>query len=239
MKKILFALTVAALLSSCATPQQKAMLEMDASRPMICQQGQDCEVKWSRALVWVQDNSRWKLRIANDSLITTEGPFDTTDASFSINKIPLGNGQYSIAFRAGCGNMFGCVPSLLELKASFVNAVLLSQATPPAVLPQDPTAKKLKFGATLAKNNKQSAAMIGMTETKGVMIITVFTDSVAQRAGFKQGDVVLKWGDVPTNEPPELQEAINKTAAGAAIPITIWRYEEQTKGSEKIITAQF
>jgi hypothetical protein len=109
MKKTIFLCIFFAFLSGCATSssQQKAMLEQDAVRPVTCQQGPDCEIKWSRALHWAHSNSHWKLRIATDSLIMTEGPMDTDEAAFSIAKVAHGNGQYSIDFRAACGNIFG------------------------------------------------------------------------------------------------------------------------------------
>lgn len=239
------------VLSACATPQQKAQWEFEASRPVTCSQGSDCEVKWSRALIWVQDHSRWKLRIANDTLITTEGPFDTTDAAYSITKVPTGTGTYTIVFRAGCGNMFGCVPSILELQASFVNfvmgsikplpAVIQKDATtekikpPPAIIQKDATTEKLKFGVRMAKTNLAAANILGMKEPKGVIIVSVVQDSVAFGAGLVQGDAILKYGEKIVNDVSDLQAAIAATAPGSTIPLTIWRAGR----GEMVITAQF
>jgi hypothetical protein len=240
MKKIIFLCIFIAFLSGCETSssQQKATLEMDASRPVTCQQGSDCEIKWSRAMHWAHSNSHWKLRIATDSLITTEGPMDTDEAAFSIAKVAHGKGQYSIDFRAACGNIFGCVPTLLELKAGFVNAVM-GPANAPVAVPPKETKGKLKFGVTFAKNSTTSAASVGMPEAKGVMIISIADDSVAQLSGFRPGDVILKWGDVPVNDIPDMKNAVDKTAEGEIITITTWRYDEQTKGVEIEICAQF
>ena len=222
-------------LSACATPQQKAKWEFEASRPVTCSQGSDCEVKWSRALIWVQDHSRWKLRIANDTLITTEGPFDTTDAAYSITKVPTGTGTYTIVFRAGCGNMFGCVPSILELQASFLNFVMGSIKPPPAVIQKDATAEKFKFGVRMAKTNLAAANILGMKEPKGVIIVSVVQDSVAFSAGLVQGDAILKYGEKIVNDVSDLQAAIAATAPGSTIPLTIWRAGR----GEMVITAQF
>jgi len=217
------------------TPQQEALLQLEASRPITCSQGQDCEVKWGRALLWVQDNSRWKIRIANDTLITTEGPRDTTDAAYEISKVLAEKGMYSISFHAWCGNRFGCFPSILELQASFVNFVKGPMKTPPAVIEKDATTEKIKFGVRVANTNSSAANILGMKEPKGVIIMSVVQDSVAFGAGLKQGDAILKFGDKVINDVQDVQSAVVKTAPGSSIPITVWR---SGKG-EIVIIAQF
>jgi hypothetical protein len=116
------------LLSSCAglfddtagmKPAELAALNDDLNIDLTCTAGEDCELKWSRAMDWLQRNSCWKLRNVTDSLITTEGPFNTQSAAFEITKFPRGGGVYEIRFRAGCGNPFGCSPSIKKLTANF------------------------------------------------------------------------------------------------------------------------
>ena len=103
--------------------QQISYLSNQANTPIYCEGGENCEIKWSRAIMWISQYSHWKIRVQTDSLITTEGPFDTVDAAYQVQKVPLGNNKYSIDMSLGCGNPFGCVPSALELKASFVQFV--------------------------------------------------------------------------------------------------------------------
>ena len=111
--------------SSCMTmsASDKAYYQRVANSPIYCSDADDCEVKWGRAILWVSQNSHWKIRNQSDNLITTEGPFDSVYAAYCINKVPLGKGKYRIMMRAGCGNPFGCVPSTLQLKANFVEFV--------------------------------------------------------------------------------------------------------------------
>jgi hypothetical protein len=217
------------------TPQQEALLQLEASRPITCSQGQDCEVKWGRALLWVQDNSRWKIRIANDTLITTEGPRDTTDAAYEISKDLTDKGIYSISFHAWCGNRFGCFPSISELQASFVNFVKGPMKTPPAVIEKDATTEKTKFGVRIANTNSSAANILGMKEPKGVIIISVVQDSVAFSAGLKQGDAILRFGDKIINDVQDVQTAVAKTKPGSSIPVTIWR----SGPGEMVILTQF
>lgn len=114
-------LIVALVLTGCATvdPATQAAQDANAAMQVTCDNAEDCELKWARALQWVQENSRWKLRNVTDSLITTEGPLSTPSPAYEVTKFPLGGGRYEIRFRAGCGNIFGCVPSIKEVTASF------------------------------------------------------------------------------------------------------------------------
>ena len=99
---------------SCAAP-----VPDDDVPEVHCIDGVTCDRVWSEAQAWVLANSAWKLRIVNDSLITTEGPFQTTSPAFTIMKRPLRDGLYRIEFQAACGNPFGCVPSVNQLHADF------------------------------------------------------------------------------------------------------------------------
>jgi hypothetical protein len=124
MPHALFA--VALFSMGCATQQQKSINAEIANTPIICTQGEGCEVKWGRALTWVTQNSHWKIRNSTDSLLTTESgtPDDgNTNPSFSILKTAQGDGKYRIDFQAGCNNMFACQPSVDTLRTNFFAAL--------------------------------------------------------------------------------------------------------------------
>ena len=119
-------LTACAAIAACTTmtPAQQAETQRQAARPVTCTVA-DCEVKWGRALQWVLNNSAYKIQNQSESLLTTMGPLpDDPRPAFTISKIAQGDGRYVIDFRAGCDNMFGCVPTLVESRASFVQAVM-------------------------------------------------------------------------------------------------------------------
>jgi len=114
-------------LSGCArlSPQQEAILQQAANRPITCQAGKDCEEKWSQAVYWVKQNSAYKFRTVSDNVIQTMGPLpDDPSPAFTITKVATGNNSYALDFDGGCDNMFGCVPSLLILKASFADYII-------------------------------------------------------------------------------------------------------------------
>lgn len=56
-----------------------------------------------------------------DQLIETYGPGreGNPDAAVTVAKISISDDRYLIAFSTDCANMFGCVPSEMEMKAAF------------------------------------------------------------------------------------------------------------------------
>jgi hypothetical protein len=126
--KRLIVLTGACLsLAGCvtATPEQQTALAVQAARPVTCQGAEDCEVKWSKATQWVLNHSGYKIRSQSDTMIATMGPLPSDPtAAFTITKLAQGAGLYTFDFRGGCDNIFGCIPSLVQSKASFVTEVM-------------------------------------------------------------------------------------------------------------------
>jgi hypothetical protein len=110
----------------CDVDQQNAIrakLAEAARTPVICTSQTECEVKWAKAIRWLQDNSRWKFRNVTENLVTTEGPMDSSNAAFEVTRVPHGDGKtYDIVLRAWCGAS-QCRPSILELGADFARVV--------------------------------------------------------------------------------------------------------------------
>ncbi|MBK5260445.1 MAG: hypothetical protein JJE51_12710 [Thermoanaerobaculia bacterium] len=99
---------------------------MAASRPVSCSAGRDCQVKWSRAIEWLQQNSTWKFEVVTDVLITTAGPGNTTKPAFEITKAPTElEGTDRIQIRVFCSQgvagIFGCDPPADRLTQQFVD----------------------------------------------------------------------------------------------------------------------
>jgi hypothetical protein len=106
---------------------KRAELERVANQKIACMAGPDCEYKWSRVTLWLSNNSSWKFRNITDTLITTEGPMDTSKPAFEVIKMATGDGRtYQISMRPSCG--VGCTEKdFLRLRAKFAEFVL----TPP------------------------------------------------------------------------------------------------------------
>lgn len=126
------------------TPQEQAQIQANANRKITCTKGEDCDLKWGRAITWVSQNSRWKIQLQNDYLIQTYTSMDGSPrSSFLVNKIPIDNGQSEIVMSSGCGNVFGCVPDATILLASF-NNFIIGPATAPTLTspPADQSQRK-------------------------------------------------------------------------------------------------
>ena len=109
--------------SDDAIAKQKAKsaeIGRKAAASITCTAGTDCEVRWSRVTLWLQNNADWKFRNVTDTLITTKGPLDTAaKPAFEVTKIPTRDGKtYRITMRAFCGQG-DCSKLITKLKASF------------------------------------------------------------------------------------------------------------------------
>ncbi len=103
---------------------QRAALTATASQPVTCKTGADCEEKWERALTWVKKNSTYSIKTMNDTLIQTAGPIEpTTDAAFTVTRAATPQGA-RLDFHGDCGAGASCVPTTLELAASFNRYVM-------------------------------------------------------------------------------------------------------------------
>jgi hypothetical protein len=99
-----------------------------ANRPMSCKQGDDCSLKWGKALKWVREHTKYRFRQATEALIVTENPQPGDPMSaFEVMKTPNGDGTYAISFDSYCGDEFGCDPSTLQHKADFVQTIMGNQ----------------------------------------------------------------------------------------------------------------
>jgi hypothetical protein len=104
-------------------PQNSADAEaMRASidLPVVCTRGPDCDAVWSRAAAWVVQHSSYKIQTANDSIIQTMGPTQYNPSpAYTITKTANAAGNYEVRLAGGCDNIFSCIPSIEESRASF------------------------------------------------------------------------------------------------------------------------
>lgn len=75
-------------------------------------EGSRCDALWQRAQTWLATHGRYRIQIANDSVIQTYGPHDGVfDAvAFTLTKERQVSGKTLIAIRGSCyGTVYGCV----------------------------------------------------------------------------------------------------------------------------------
>jgi hypothetical protein len=229
VKHLTMAMCLIFFLSACASTQQ-AQWKKDAAQPLTCSKGPDCEAKWDRALIWAQNNAESTIQIANETIITTYIPDNSSSAVISITKTEDERGTYTIHFRADCSWIIGCTPSILELKASFANYVMKSTNLLPAEGPQKFKAQsdkgivrpKAKLGAVTVKTSRTAANKLDMKEPRGTRIIYI-ESGAAFDSGLHLDDVILKFAEQTINDDQELNSVLEKTVPPRTIPITIWR----------------
>jgi uncharacterized protein YaiE (UPF0345 family) len=105
-----FGITLA--LFGCATqPTASPETLAVAKQPLICEGKEQCDLYWQRAQFYVNSHSRFKIQLANDSVIQTYSPTGgVTDLGYNISKEPLQGGNARLWVKAWCDNMFGCFP---------------------------------------------------------------------------------------------------------------------------------
>ena len=119
----IISLIFATMISGCAgTPLTQSEIN-EINAPVTCKDKAECDAKWSKAQAFVIQNSRWKIRVATDTIIQTEGPFDEMDLAYSASKIIKNDGSGEINVNAGCGNIFGCKVRPADAVMAFKNYV--------------------------------------------------------------------------------------------------------------------
>jgi membrane-associated protease RseP (regulator of RpoE activity) len=91
--------------------------------------------------------------------------------------------------------------------------------TAPAAAVTAPSGACPSLGAELTKLTGMSV----MDDVKGAMISAVSPTGAAAGAGIRQGDIVVRVGDAPINDPADVQDAVCRVPAGEAIDLKLSR----------------
>jgi hypothetical protein len=81
---------------------------------VTCQEGHNCDDRWSRATAWIVKHSRWRIQSMGDNLISTYGPYGLDDSldrleryfpqpAFTVMRESTGGGTYTITLSVSCG----------------------------------------------------------------------------------------------------------------------------------------
>jgi len=79
------------------------------------------------------------------------------------------------------------------------------------------------LGVQIQPLSSNLANALGLKSTRGALVAAVQPDSPALKAGLKQGDVVLRYGDEAIESPRDLSRAVATTKAGTTQPIQVFR----------------
>lgn len=87
----------------------------------------------------------------------------------------------------------------------------------------------LKLGISFVSVTRPVADALKMPSEKGVIVVEVTSDSVAERAGIRQGDVILDFNHQQIMSTEELQFAVSKISQGDNISAKVWRDGSESK----------
>lgn len=92
--------------------------------------------------------------------------------------------------------------------------------------------KRAILGVRIQDITQELADEKGLRNLNGVFVPAVTEGGSADKAGIKEGDVIIKIGDITVNKGSDLQEQISKYHPGDKVNVTVIRDK-----SEKVITA--
>lgn len=102
-------------LGACATANN------NATQPITCTAGSDCDEKWSRAMQWLEKNTSAKVTVTDTQLSAAEA---APTPAFEVTKATSDEGKsYTISMRAWCaaGN---CDDMIGRARTGFYDYVL-------------------------------------------------------------------------------------------------------------------
>ncbi len=89
------------------------------------------------------------------------------------------------------------------------------------------------IGVNITAVDASTSKAVGLAGAKGVMVQGLLEDGAAEKAGIKEGDIILKVDGREVNQPNQLQSYIATKTAGTSVTLTIWR---DGKEIEKSVT---
>jgi len=79
------------------------------------------------------------------------------------------------------------------------------------------------LGVYLGDIDKDVAKSLGLTNVNAAMVAKLSEDSPADKAGIKNGDIILKFNDIDVDGSAPLRRAIASTEPGKPIKLQVWR----------------
>lgn len=80
-----------------------------------------------------------------------------------------------------------------------------------------------RIGVGIQGLSDDLARDFGLKSKKGALVSNVEPDAPAAKAGFKAGDVILKFNGVDVGESSDLPRIVGATKPGSTVPVEIWR----------------
>src|SRR5688572_18668558 len=91
------------------------------------------------------------------------------------------------------------------------------------------TVRRGQLGISVRRVDSDMAQSLGMSETKGIIVNSVIPASAAERAGIRQGDVVIALNGSPVNETNAFRNQIASMAPGTQVTLSLLRDNREQK----------
>ncbi|WP_081085420.1 PDZ domain-containing protein [Burkholderia cepacia] len=110
----------------------------------------------------------------------------------------------------------------IRIPAAYLSHFLASIPNDRRLVPEELRGRPMGFGVHFVDLDERVQA--GMKLPGGAMqILGVLPGTVADRAGLKNYDVLIRFGDRPLKTMADLADAVHATAKGTVVPLTVWR----------------
>ena len=86
-----------------------------------------------------------------------------------------------------------------------------------------------QLGVVVGRVTSDLAASLGMSEAKGVIVNSVRSGSAAERAGIKQGDIIIAVNDSPVSDTNAFRNHVASMGPGAEVTLTVLRDNREQK----------
>ena len=91
------------------------------------------------------------------------------------------------------------------------------------------TVRRGQLGISVRRVDSDMAQSLGMSETKGIIVNEIIKASAAERAGIRQGDVIIALNGSPVNETNAFRNQIASMAPGTQVTLTLLRDNREQK----------
>ena len=91
------------------------------------------------------------------------------------------------------------------------------------------TVRRGQLGISVRRVDSDMAQSLGMSETKGIIVNEIIKASAAERAGVRQGDVIIALNGSPVNETNAFRNQIASMAPGSQVTLTLLRDNREQK----------
>jgi Do/DeqQ family serine protease len=90
------------------------------------------------------------------------------------------------------------------------------------------------LGVGIQPVTEDLATSFGLKNAEGALVAEVMPGTAAEKAGIREGDVILEYNGQPVKDPRDLQNKVADTKVGETANLTVWRDKKKVQISLKV-----